>query len=77
MGSDRQLAHWDRMVDYFTLVGERSDRVVVTELGKTTLGHPYLLAIVSTPATIKALPRYQAHAARVGGPAPHAAGACR
>ena len=60
MGSDRQLTHWDRMVDYFTLVGERSDRVVVTELGKTTLGHPYLLAIVSTPATIKALPRYQA-----------------
>ena len=60
MGSDRQLAHWDRMVDYFTLVGERSDRVVVKELGKTTLGHPYLLAIISTPETIDALPRYQA-----------------
>ena len=60
MGTDRQLAHWDRMVDYFTLVGERSDRVVVRELGKTTLGHPYLLAIISTPETIDALPRYQA-----------------
>ena len=60
MGADRQLAHWDRMVDYFTLIGERSERVVVTELGKSTNGHPYLLAVVSTPDTIAELPRYQA-----------------
>ena len=60
MGADRQLAHWDDMVDYFNLVGERSDRVRVRELGKTTLGHPYLLAVVSTPDTIADLPRYQA-----------------
>ena len=60
MGADRQLAHWDEMVDYLNLVGERSGRVLVRELGKTTLGHPYLLAIVSTPDTIQALPRYQA-----------------
>ena len=60
MGADRQLAHWDQIVDYFNLVGERSDRVLVRELGKTTLGHPYLLAVVSTPDTIRELPRYQA-----------------
>lgn len=60
MGADRRLAHWDRMVDYFTLIGERSDRVAVRELGKTTLGHPYLLAAVSTPDAIDDLPRYRA-----------------
>jgi hypothetical protein len=60
MGTDRQLAHWDDMVDYFALVDERSDRVAVQELGKTTLGHPYLLTVISTPDTIDALPRYQA-----------------
>lgn len=60
MGADRQLAHWDDMVDYFALVDERSDRVAVRELGKTTLGHPYLLTVISTPDTINALPRYQA-----------------
>ena len=60
MGADRQLAHWDQMVQYFRLVDARSDRVVVSELGKTTLRHPYLLAVISTPDTIDALPRYQA-----------------
>ena len=60
MGADRQLAHWDRMVDYFNLIGERSGRVAVSELGKSTNGHPYLLAVVSTPDTIAELPRYQA-----------------
>ena len=60
MGADRQLAHWDDMVGYFNLVGERSDRVQVRELGKTTLGHPYLLATVSTPDTIRDLPGYRA-----------------
>ena len=60
MGADRQLAHWDRMVEYFNLIGERSDRVQVRELGKSTLGHPYLLIAVSTPDTIRDLPRYQA-----------------
>lgn len=60
MGADRRLAHWDRMVEYFTLVGERSPRVAVRELGKTTNGHPYLLAAVSTPDTIADLPRYRA-----------------
>ena len=60
MGAERQLAHWDQIVDYFDLVAERSDRVAVRELGKSTLGHPYILAAISTPDTIAALPRYQA-----------------
>lgn len=59
MGTDRQLAHWDEMVQYFNLVGRRSDRIQVRELGKTTLGHPYLLAVASTPDTINDLDRYQ------------------
>ena len=59
MGADRQLAHWDQMVDYFHAVAQGSDRVVVEELGRTTLGHPYLLAIISSPDTIRDLPRYR------------------
>lgn len=59
MGADRQLAHWDEMVQYFNLVARRSDRIQVRELGKTTLGHPYLLVVASTPDTINDLDRYQ------------------
>ena len=68
MGADRRLAHWDQMVDYFYTVEERSDRVVVEELGRTTLGHPYLLATISTPDTIAELPRYQAMQKKLADP---------
>ena len=68
MGAEGRLAHWDRIVDYFTLIGERSDRVTVRELGRTTLGHPYLLAAVSTPDTIADLPRYRADQRRLADP---------
>ena len=60
MGADRQLAHWDDMVRYYELLANVSDRVVVEELGKTTLGHPYLLVTVSSPDTIRDLPRFKA-----------------
>ena len=48
------------MVEYFRTVDRLSDRVLVQDLGPTTEGRPYLLAIVSSPDTIADLPRYQA-----------------
>ena len=60
MGAERQLAGWNGIVEYFQLIGRRSDRVLVQEIGKTTMGKPYIMAIVSTPDTIASLPRYQA-----------------
>ena len=68
MGADRQLAHWDSMVEYYELLADRSDRVVVEELGKTTLGHPYLLVTVSSPDTIRDLPRFKAMQKRLADP---------
>ena len=29
MGADRQLARWDKLVEYYDMIGERSDRVRV------------------------------------------------
>lgn len=59
MGAERKLAGWDRIVEYFQTVDRASDRVVVQELGKTTMGRPYIMAIVSAADTIAQLPRYQ------------------
>jgi hypothetical protein len=59
MGTERKLAGWDRIVEYFQTVDRASDRVVVQELGRTTMGRPYIMAIVSTPDTIAQLSRYQ------------------
>ena len=58
-GSDSHLAEWGSVVAYFEKVDRASDRVAVRELGKTTEGRPYLVAVVSAPETIADLPRYQ------------------
>jgi hypothetical protein len=49
MGTDRKLARWDKIVDYYRILDERSDKIKVMELGKSTEGNPFLLAIVSSP----------------------------
>ncbi len=49
MGEDRKLARWDKLVEYYQSLGERSDRVEVTELGKTTEGNPFLLVVITSP----------------------------
>ena len=60
MGADRRIAGWSRIVEYFRTVDRLSDRVTVQDLGPTTDGRPYLLAVISSPDTIADLPRYQA-----------------
>ena len=68
MGTDRRLAHWDDMVDYYHTVAEQSDRMVVEELGKTTMGEPYLLLVISAPETIRELPRFKAMQRQLANP---------
>ena len=68
MGTDRRLAHWDDMVRYYDTIAERSDRVVVEELGTTTMGEPYLLVVISTPDTIRDLPRFKAMQRQLANP---------
>ena len=43
VGADRKLISWDAIVSYLRLVGERSGRVNVREIGPTTAGRPFLL----------------------------------
>jgi hypothetical protein len=52
MGADYKLVHWDKIVEYFHQVDERSDRVIVRELGKTTEGQPFIMAEISAPETV-------------------------
>ncbi len=52
MGEDRTLARGDRIVEYFRHLDEQSDRVQLVELGKSTLGKPFVMAAISTPANL-------------------------
>ena len=54
MGADRRLARWDRIVEYFWQL-DRSPCVKVVELGKTTMGNPFLLVIITSPENMENL----------------------
>jgi len=50
-GTDRKLLRWDKIVEYFWHL-DAHPCVAVEELGKTTEGHPFLLAAISSPRNI-------------------------
>ena len=58
-GDDRKLASWAQIVDYFKRLERASNRVKFQELGKTTLGRPFVLAIISSPANLANLERFK------------------
>lgn len=49
MGADRKLARWDKLVEYYELIGEASDRIDVRTVGLSTLGNPFLVIFVTSP----------------------------
>src|SRR5215204_3219634 len=58
-GDDRKLASWARTVEYFRRLAQASPRVKFEELGKTTLGAPFVLATISAPENIERLETYK------------------
>src|SRR6185295_5903568 len=59
VGTDKKLARWDKIVDYFKLVANNSDRVRFRELGKTNNKNPFVLLEISAPETLKNLDRFK------------------
>jgi Zinc carboxypeptidase len=54
-GDDRKLASWAQTVEYFRRLDAASPRVKFEELGKTTLGAPFVLATISAPENLARL----------------------
>jgi hypothetical protein len=71
MGADRQLVRWDRLVTYYDSVGALSDRVDVRHVGPSTLGNPFLVIFVSSPANLASLDRIQERNAVLQDPRGH------
>src|SRR5258708_117174 len=59
IGTDKKLASWDKIVEYFNVVAKQSDRVRVRELGKTSNGNPFLVAEIASAATLKDIDKYK------------------
>ncbi|MGE3465499.1 MAG: M14 family zinc carboxypeptidase [Pyrinomonadaceae bacterium] len=58
-GDDRKLASWAQVVDYFKKLDAASDRMIFEEIGKTTMGAPFVYATVSSPNNLKDLAKYR------------------
>ncbi|MFB0517027.1 MAG: M14 metallopeptidase family protein [Candidatus Neomarinimicrobiota bacterium] len=74
MGADRQLIDWKQIVEYFLYLGERSNRVLVEELGKSTMGKPFLLVTITAEQDLPHLERYRELQRRLGQVDPPAGG---
>lgn len=58
LGSDRNIARWDRIVEYFRVLEKESGgRLKTVDMGPTTEGNPFLLVIVSSAENMGRLER--------------------
>jgi hypothetical protein len=55
IGADKKLARWDKIIEYFYKLEKSSDKIKVIELGKTTEGNPFIIAIITSPENMRKL----------------------
>ncbi len=67
-GDDRKLASWSQGIEYFKKLDAASDRVIFHEIGKTTMGAPFVYLTISSPENLKNLERYKQINARLSDP---------
>ena len=57
IGADGELAGYPKVLEYMQQLSRLSDRVDYQELGKTTLGNPYVLVTFSSPENLARMDR--------------------
>jgi Zinc carboxypeptidase len=65
VGADRQLARYDRVLDYLRRLDAGSDRVSIETIGRSTLDHEMVAVILTSPANQARLEEYRSTAARL------------
>lgn len=60
VGTDKKLATWPQVVEYMRMASRASDRIKVAELGKSTLGNPFVLLTISSPKNLARLEQIKA-----------------
>ena len=59
VGTDKKVADMHQIIEYFQILDKASDRILLREIGKTEMGNPFLVAIITSVANHKKLDRYQ------------------
>ena len=67
LGSDRKLARWDKIVEYFWLL-DKLPTVHVEEIGKSTEGNPFLVATITSEENLVNVDRLKEISLRLAHP---------
>lgn len=72
-GEDFKLASWDEILKYFITLDEASEKVKVIEIGKSTLGRKFIMALFSSAENLKEIEKikeihYKLHDPRITSP---------
>ncbi len=65
---DKTIADWSQITNYFARLDAKSDRVLVKEIGKSTLGKPLIVAFISSANNIKNLEKLRQINAKLANP---------
>ena len=68
LGSDHKIARWDKIVDYFKLMDNQSENIKVVNMGQSTEGNPFLLAIISSESNLARLDELKRINAQIADP---------
>ena len=69
VGEDRKLADWQQVVDYYKKIAAAApDRARFEEVGKSTLGKPFVVMTISSPQNLQNLQRYMQIQQRLADP---------
>jgi len=68
---DKTIADWKQIRDYFAKLDAASDRVLVEEIGKTTLGRPQIVVYISAANNIRRLDVYKKYNEYISNPTPN------
>ncbi|MGA3203006.1 MAG: M14 metallopeptidase family protein [Bryobacteraceae bacterium] len=51
LGADGKMARWDKIVEYFSVLEKESGgKMKVNNMGPTTMGNPFLMVVITSPA---------------------------
>jgi hypothetical protein len=67
-GADFHLASYDESLTYFRRLAEASDRVELMEVGRTSEGRPWYIALISSPENLANIERYKEISLRLARP---------
>ena len=67
-GIDRELARWNKIVEYFWYLAEASERIKVENRGETTMGNPLILSYISSPTNLTRLDELKAESWQLSHP---------